>query len=480
MKHRIMIVDDEPNVRSSLRIFLEDKYNIIEAESGRDALRLLEKIKVDLILLDVRMEDMNGIDVLSQIRKDDTDIAVIMVTVEQDIKKVVEVIKLGVYDYITKPFDESELLISIDRALENIELKQKNLYLESELMDEWKHYELIGKSEKMLNLFNIIDKVTQFDTNILITGETGVGKELVARAIHKKCLRKDKPFIAINCGAMPINLIESELFGHEPGAFTGATSRKKGKFELAKGGVIFLDEISELSLEAQVKLLRILQSGEFSRLGGTQTLYTDVRIFAATNQELEKLISINKFRKDLYYRINVVEIKVPPLGERRNDIPILTNYFIKKYSKKMNVQEKNVSEEVLNRLKNFSDWEGNVRELENKVVSALILSHGDELKIYDFFPKYEDKIKSSEISPFIVDKVYTIDLKKEEYEKFRKNFKIELLKSFDRIFLERIKAKVNGNIEKATEIIGINRTYFYFLLRRAKMKPEEFQDLNLS
>ena len=475
MKHRVMIVDDEPNVRSSIKIFIEDKYYVIEAESGQEALDLLEKVKVDLILLDIWMEDMNGIEVLKQIKKNETDVAVIMVTVEQDVKKVVDAMKLGAYDYIVKPFNESELLISIERALENIELKQTKIYLESELMEKWKYYELVGKSESMMNLFNTIDKVSQFDANILITGETGVGKELVARAIHKKCLRSDKPFIAINCGAIPINLIESELFGYESGAFTGATARKKGKFELANGGVIFLDEISELSLESQVKLMRILQSGEFSRLGGVQTLYTDVRIFAATNQDLEKLMSINKFRKDLYYRINVVKINVPPLREKREDIPILVKYFIKKYSKEMNIKEKSISEEVLNKLQTSSEWKGNVRELENKVVSALILSKGSQLEIHNFFPDHEDKIKFTDVTPFLINQAYSINLKREEFENLRKKIKIDMLKAFDRIFLERIKKKVNGNIERAIKETGINRTYFYYLIKRAEMTPEEFQ-----
>jgi DNA-binding NtrC family response regulator len=474
MKHRIMIVDDEPNVRSSIKLFLEDRYYIIEAENGEEALNLLKKFNIDLILLDIRMEDMDGIDVLQRIKKEEPDLNVIMVTVEQDVKKVVDAMKLGAYDYITKPFNESELLISMERALENIELKQTNLYLESELENRWKSYEMVGKSNAMIDVFNTIDKVSEFNTNILITGETGVGKELVARAIHKKCPRSNKPFVAINCGAMPVNLIESELFGHESGAFTGATYRKKGKFELAHSGIVFLDEISELSKEAQVKLLRVLQSGEFTRLGGNQTLYTDIIIFAATNQNLEKLVQMNKFRKDLYYRIKVFEIEVPPLRNRKEDIPLLVNHFIKKHSKLMNIKEKEISKEVSIRLQNTYDWEGNIRELENKVISALILSQGEQLEFNDFFPPKKDKMDFTDITPYFINQVYSIGFNREEFENLRKKIKSEILKTFDRIFIERILKKVGGNVQKAVDRTGINRTYFYFLLKRSDMKIEDF------
>lgn len=476
MKHRIMIVDDEKNIRSSLKLLLADKYHIIEAESGKEALSLLDKVDVDLILLDIQMEDMNGIEVLEEIKEMDLDLNIIMVTVEHDVKKVVHSLKMGAYDYITKPFETSELLISIERALENKELKQKSLYLESEYDNYWKSHEIIGKSDVMIELFKTIDKVSKFDTNILITGETGVGKELVARAVHKKSIRAKKPFIAINCGAMPVNLIESELFGHEPGAFTGATSRKKGKFELAHGGIIFLDEISDLSIEAQVKLLRVLQSGEFARVGSVKTFYTDVKVFAATNQELGKLVSEGKFRKDLYYRINVVEIKIPPLRERKEDIPLLTKHFIKKYSREMNIEEKEISNEVLLKLQEVSDWDGNIRELEHKITSALILSEDNKLTLSDFLPEKREKIEYTDITSYFIKHVYDIGTSKEEFEHLRKKIKKELLRNFDKIFFERILKKVDGNVDKAVEETGINRTYFYYLLKRAGIKLKDFQN----
>ncbi|MFC1557937.1 sigma-54-dependent transcriptional regulator [candidate division KSB1 bacterium] len=476
MKHSIMIVDDEPNVRSSLKLILEDKYNIIEAESGNEALNLLDKVNVDLILLDIRMEGMDGIQTLKEVKKAEPDVNVIMVTVEQDIKKVVDTIRLGAYDYITKPFNEDELLLSIERALENKELKHRNVYLESELKSKWRSQEIVGQSKAMINIFETIDKVSEYDTNVLITGETGVGKELVARDLHQKSLRSDKPFIAINCGAMPVNLIESELFGHEPGAYTSAITRKKGKFEVAHGGIVFLDEISELSTQAQVKLLRVLQSGEFSRLGGNQTIITDVKVFAATNQELDKMVSMNEFRKDLYYRIKVVEIKVPPLRQRREDIPLLIRHFIKKYSEEMKIKQKTISREVITKLQNMYEWEGNVRELENQVKSALILSEKTFLDLSDFFPSKSEKMDFSDLTPYFINQVYSIGLTKPEFEELRGKIKTDILKAFDKIYIERILEKVGGNIPNAIEETGMNRTFFYYLLKRANIKIEDFKD----
>lgn len=476
MGRRIMIVDDEPSVRSSLKVLLEDKYYVIEAENGKEALNLLGKVSVDLVLLDIKMEDVDGIQVLERIKKENLPLNVIMVTVERDIQKVIDTIKLGAYDYITKPFIESNLLISIERALENVELKRANKYFESEVKDKRKYFELVGKSKAMVEIYKSIEKFSKFDTNVLVTGETGVGKELVARAIHKEGPRANKPFIAINCGAMPINLIESELFGHEPGAYTGATSRREGKFEIANGGIIFLDEISELNLEAQVKLLRVIQSGEFTRLGGNKTIYTDVRIIAATNQKLEGLIAQNKFRKDLFYRIKVVEINIPPLRERKEDIPILVKHFIKKYSQEMNIPEKKISNEVLLKLQNLSDWEGNIRELENKVISASIVAEGSEITLDNFFPKHSDKIEFSDLTPYFIKNVYSIALNKKEFEAKRKEIKREILKTFDKLFVERLLEKIGGDVKNAVKETGMNRTYFYYLLRRSGIDIKDFRE----
>jgi two-component system response regulator HydG len=382
-KANILIVDDEAVVRDSLgKWFTEEGYNVDTAMSAKEALLKLPAERWDLALLDIKMPGMDGLELQRKMRETHPEIIIIIMTGYASVETAVQALKEGAYDYITKPFDPDDLTHVIRKALEHYRTKQENLRLRENL-EELQAVELVGQSEAMRKVVELIRTVAPTDTTVLITGESGTGKELVARAIHNLSMRRYMPLVVIHCGALTETLLESELFGHEKGAFTGAQYRKKGKFEIAEGGTVFLDEISDISLKTQTDLLRVLQEKEITRVGGTQTLKVDFRAVAATNKDLDAKVKEGTFRPDLFYRLNVFEIRVPPLRDRREDIPLLADHFVRKFAHAMNRPFTGVGKAALDLLMHY-DWPGNVRELENAIERAMVIGHGAELQAADF------------------------------------------------------------------------------------------------
>ena len=374
----ILVVDDEPGIIAMLSGLLQDEgYAVVTADSGRETLTLLKQTQVDLVMLDLLLPDLDGLEVLRRIRADDTYLPVIMMSAHGTIPTAVEATKLGAYDFIEKPFESAveRLLLVIEHALNEQKLKQENINLRKELSEK---YEMIGESKPLQLLYKQIMKISPSNGRVLITGETGTGKELAARAIHRNSRRADNPFIKVNCAAIPEELIESELFGHEKGSFTGATSAQVGKFEQAHRGTLFLDEIGDMSLSTQSKVLRALQENEIQRVGGKQVIEVDVRVIAATNKNLDKEIKEGRFREDLLYRLNVIPLHIPPLRERKEDIPLLVNHFIQQFCCENGKRVKSVSPEAMEFLKQY-DWPGNVRELKNIIERIIIVVEGDEI-----------------------------------------------------------------------------------------------------
>ncbi len=369
----ILIVDDEVGARESLRMILKNEYEVFLAKNAEEAFLRIKEHAPDVILLDIILPDLDGLKVLEIVKQNDPDAIVIMITATKTVKTAVEAMKLGAYDYVTKPFEVDELRLMISRSLSTQALEKEVQYLRKEVDKNFGFGNIIGKSDVMKEIFNIIRQIADSKSTVLIMGESGTGKELVSRAIHYISQRRNTPFVTINCAAIPETLIESELFGHEKGAFTNAIERKLGRFEIAHSGTLFLDEIGELSLATQAKILRFLEEREFNRVGGSKTIKVDVRLIAATNKELTQLIKKGLFREDLYYRINVVPIILPPLRERPEDIPLLLDHFVQKFSAENKKQVKGVSKEALDILKNY-EWPGNVRELENLVERVVTLT----------------------------------------------------------------------------------------------------------
>jgi two-component system response regulator PilR (NtrC family) len=370
---RILVVDDERSMRELLAIVLRrEGYEVLLAENGRTAIDLLEREPVDLMISDIKMPDMSGVDVLRAAKKIDRDILGIMITAFASTESAVEAMRLGACDYLSKPFDIDLLKMKVREKIENRQLKQENVLLKRTLGLSHQFSNIIGRSEAMLAVFKMIETVARTNSTILLTGESGTGKGLVAQAVHFHSLRRDKPMVSLNCGAMPENLLESELFGHMRGAFTGADTNKKGLLEVAEHGTVFLDEIGEMSSVMQVKLLRVLQERRFRRVGGLEELQADIRVIAATNQDLTRLIAGGRFREDLFYRINVIPISLPPLRERREDIPLLAEHFLEKYSEQMGKPVSGISHDAMEQLRRH-DWPGNIRELENVVERAVAL-----------------------------------------------------------------------------------------------------------
>jgi DNA-binding NtrC family response regulator len=377
MKRKILIADDEPNMIWALkRALTKEGYEVLSVENGEEAVKTFEEQEPDLVILDLKMPKMDGMEALKAIKEINPKVPVMMITAHGTTKVAVEAMKIGALDYILKPFDIEELRMTIRKALEYKTLNDEVRYLRGKLKEE--SNQIIYKSKVMDDLMKIVYKVAPTDATVLIQAESGTGKELIANVIHEYSNRHKGPLIKINCGALPENLLESELFGYEKGAFTGATSRKKGKFELAHGGTIFLDEIGEISEAMQVKLLRVLQEKEFQRVGGEETIKGDFRVIAATNKNLHEMVDRGEFREDLYYRLNVIPIHIPPLRERREDIPLLVDYFIERYCRQMGKPKMSISKSALEKMMNY-EWKGNIRELQNIVERGVILSYGSEI-----------------------------------------------------------------------------------------------------
>jgi len=372
----ILIVDDEVSVIKSLRFVLKEDYNVIGTNNGKEALQIIEKEHIALMILDIRMPDMDGMELLRRLQAMRDDLGVIMLTAVNDIKTIIKAVKLGALDYIVKPFKHEEIKLVVQKALQYKNLKREVNFLRLEYKNRSVNQIIYGQSKLMEDVIGIISRISRVNSTVLIRGESGTGKELVARAIHFDSERRNNPFVVVSCPNLTGELLENELFGHEKGAFTGAYERKLGKFEIAEGGTLFLDEISEISLALQAKLLRVLQEREFSRLGGNSLIKTDVRIIAATNKDLEEKVKEGKFREDLYYRINVVPVYLPPVRERKEDIPILVEHFYNVFRKECNAMSQFISQEAMRLLREY-DWPGNVREIKN-VMERTVALHGNE------------------------------------------------------------------------------------------------------
>ena len=384
---RVLIVDDDPVILEVIGdILKKNGYEVVSAPNGAAGIRELERKYFDLVLTDLVMPDVDGMEVLNHVVSTSPKAICIILTGHGTIKSSVEAIKKGAFDYITKPITADELLVVIEKSLKFRNLEEENIRLKKELQQTYGYDNLVGTSNAIKNIYDLIEKVADTDGTVLISGASGTGKELIARAIHYNSSRCDRPLVVINCGAIPEELLESELFGHEKGAFTGAYKSRIGRFEMANGGTIFLDEIGEMSPALQVKLLRVLQEKKFERVGGTKTIHVDVRIIAATNKNLTTAINKGKFREDLYYRLNVIPMKVPPLKQRKSDIPLLIDHFLKKFQKGAEKKITDFSPEAMDAMLKY-DWPGNVRELEN-VIKRLTILCDDEVVAVDDLPEH--------------------------------------------------------------------------------------------
>jgi len=379
MKSRILVVDDEDSIREFLEIMLKkENYEVTTAEDGLKAKEILAKKSFDMVISDMQMPNMTGIELLKHVKESYPDIVFMIITAFGTTESAVDAMKMGAYDYVTKPFKIDEVRLNIANALRSKNLETEVRILKKELVKEYSFQNMIGNSPAMHSIFDLIKRVSQAPTNVLITGESGTGKEVVAKAIHYNGPLKDKPFVTINCGAIPENLMESEMFGHKKGSFTGAITDKVGLFEVADNGTLFLDEVGELPLTIQVKLLRAIQERIIRRVGATEDMKVEVRIIAATNRNLEEMVAKGTFRQDLFYRLNVINIKTPALRERQDDIPLLANHFLAKYNEKLNKSIASISTEAMNILKGYS-YPGNVRELENMIERTVALESGSTI-----------------------------------------------------------------------------------------------------
>jgi two-component system nitrogen regulation response regulator GlnG len=378
MNEKVLIVDDDESVRWVLKKALEKEgIQTVLAKDAHEGFRVLDSDRIDLVLMDIRMPGMNGLDALDRMKQEGKDVAVVIMTAQATMQNAIEAMRRGAYDYITKPFDLNEVSILVKKALDVRRLSQEVDTLRAEVREKYEGG-LVGQTPAMQEIYKTIGRVAESDATVLIHGESGTGKELVARAIHYHSKRAGRPFVAVNSAAIPSELLESELFGHEKGAFTGAVARKIGKFEAAAGGTLFLDEIGDMSLSLQGKLLRVLQEREFERVGGTEPIRTDVRVIAATHHTLEKMVRENRFREDLFYRLNVIQINIPPLRKRKEDIIPLAEHFLQKHQAGMGGMKKAFTPETMKVLRAY-DWPGNVRELENAVQRAVTLAQGDKI-----------------------------------------------------------------------------------------------------
>ena len=386
-KGKLLIVDDELSVRDSLgKWFREEDYDVGTAENAQEALTRLAEGKWDLALVDIKMRGTDGIELQRRMHEIDPDMLVIIMTGYASVETAVMALKNGAYDYVTKPLDPDDIAHQVQKALSHRKVQQENVRLRETVAEVQRPPDMVGQSRAMQKVFDAIETVAPTDATVLITGESGTGKELVARAIHSGSPRKFQPLVAIHCGALTETLLESELFGHEKGAFTGAQYRKKGKFEIAEGGTVFLDEIGDITLKTQTDLLRVLQEREIVRVGGNQPIKVDFRCVAATNKDLQQLIDEGRFRPDLFYRLNVFRIEIPPLRERKDDIPLLVNHFVQKFSQAMNKRITRVAPSAMYQLQQYG-WPGNVRELENAVERAMVVAQEPELREQDFILK---------------------------------------------------------------------------------------------
>ncbi len=444
-KINILVVDDELSIRESLSGWLQqDGYEVEAAADGMTALVRMQEKHYDIMLIDVKMPEMDGLTLLKKLKEIDPDTAVVMMTAHGAIQDAVEAMKLGAYDYLLKPFELEELSLTIEKLVHMQTLAMENLILKDRVAAISRFENLVGQSPPMLQLFETIVDVAQSDSTVLITGETGTGKELVARAIHTQSPRCYGPFIAINCGAFTEHLLESELFGHEKGAFTDAKYTKKGRLEMAHAGTLFLDEVGDISMKMQIDLLRVLESREFTRVGGTVPIRSDFRVIAATHRDLQEAIREKTFRQDLFYRLNVIHLQVPPLRERPEDIPLLAHHFLRRYATETGKKIDSFHPDALEAMRRYS-WPGNVRELENAVERAVVVGKGRKIMVGDL-----PFVSPGGMQPEGVG---------------------ASLEEMERQHIARVLAAEGGNISNAAKVLQINRTTLYHKIKKFGLSP---------
>jgi DNA-binding NtrC family response regulator len=451
---KILVIDDEKSILDLLSVVFEKEgYMVKTSLSATRAVELMGNEDFDMIISDIKMPKMSGMELLRYVRKNRPDIPIVMITAYGTIKQAVEALKAGAMDYIVKPFDVEELKIIVTQGLEKKRLKEENLFLKKELKEKYDFENMIGKSKVMQEIYNLIEKVAGTDSTVLVTGESGTGKEIAARAIHYLSTRRERAFVSINCGALPENLLESELFGHVKGSFTGAVANKKGMFEVAEKGTLFLDEVGEMSPWTQVKLLRALQDKRIRRVGGTEEIPVDVRIIAASNQDLKRSIKEGQFREDLFYRLNVISFEMPPLRNRKEDIPLLVTHFLEKYCNGMGRQMKRIAPEVISVLESYT-WPGNVRELENAIERVVAIEERGTIT-KGSLPKEMLQLNSKQESTPVLQPGFDLNVVMDEIS----SGYVKQALQFSR-----------GNLKEAANVLGINYRSLRYLVEKHGLK----------
>jgi DNA-binding NtrC family response regulator len=463
MSARILVVDDEEIViRSCLRILGDGDYEVEAVQSGWEALRKIDESHYDVVILDIMMPKMDGLEVLQRVKESYPDVEVVMITGLSQIETAVRAMKLGAFDYLPKPFDPDELKLVVARALERRQLLLENLNLRNEVSSKYRFENIIGFSPQMQSVFRLVAQCAPTNSTVLLKGESGTGKELIARAIHHNSLRKDKPFVPVDCNSLSENLLESEMFGHVKGSFTGAVVNKKGMFEIAHGGTLFLDEIGNISLSTQAKLLRVIQEREFKAVGDTRTQSANFRLITATNKDLKAMVAEGTFREDFYYRINIFPIQIPPLRERRDDIPALAFHFLNVFSEGLGKKVTEFSEGAMNVLVNY-DWPGNVRELENTVQRAVILA--------------TDKVVRQAHLVNIIDMSPRLDLNVprtgDELKRIKKVAREKSVENIEKLFVLEALKRNSWNVTKSAEETGMQRANFQALMKKYHIRIRE-------
>lgn len=461
---KILIIDDEKSILDLLSVVFKKEGYIVETSlSAKTALELIDKEEFDLILTDIKLPQMSGMKILKYAKEKYPAMPVVMITAYGTIKQAIEALKMGAMDYIVKPFNMEELKIIVAQGLENRRMKQENVLLKKDLEEKYGMNNMVGKSKKMLEIYNLIEKIAVTDSTVLISGESGTGKEIAARAIHFHSRRRERPFVSINCGALPENLLESELFGHVKGSFTGAIVNKKGMFETAEKGTLFLDEVGEMSPWTQVKLLRTLQDRKVRRVGGTEEFPIDVRIIGATNQDLKKRIEEGKFREDLFYRLNVISLELPPLRNRKEDIPLLVSHFLSKYCDKMGRDMKRMAPRVMKVFESYS-WPGNVRELENAIERIIAIEERETIT--------ESSLPEELISP---------QREQDRSYEVKPGFDLNVtLDDISRNFVQQALRRTNGNLKETATLLGINYRSLRYLIEKLGLRSAKEAERQLS
>ena len=458
-KPKVLIVDDEANIRSILSALLtKNGYQVEVADSGESGLDVYAQFMPAVLLLDLKMPGIDGIKVMEILDKQlKADCKVIIMTAHGEVRSAVEAMKKGAFDYLQKPFDNDELLAIISRAVEMVTLKRRVKQLEDQLEETYRFENIVGVSDKIQSTFTLMRKFANTDGTVLVCGESGTGKELIVRAIHQASKRKSGPFVVVNCAAIPSSLIESEFFGHEAGSFTDARELRIGKFESSDGGTLFLDEIGELTVEAQVKLLRVIEEGTFSRVGGNKSITVDVRVIAATNCDLATMVEKEKFRKDLYWRLNVLSLNICPLRQRKEDIPLLVEHFLERYATPLGIEQPNISDRAVELLMAY-EWPGNIRELQNCVYSAMTISSSPTIEPADLPRRICSDPEPSEITGIVTGRISLAETAAQATAKAERE-------AINKALLE-----TGGNREKAAELLGIGRKTLYRKLRQYRIE----------